>query len=561
VQQIGTTLGSNWQNAPSRPSIHDPRNTLLPWLCVTAVLGANILEAKKVGRLGDFSRAGVVVKLTRATLLRVLLAVALATMTGVGEGRADDKDSCRFQQSCPQPGPGSPGGGGSDSNNRVIWYVVGGIVAAVIGWAIKTQVFPDQPDPRTLPGQPPLVQLPPTPPAPPAPPLSGPPGGGGPAGPTGQALRRGFDLPEAGAPFVPNEIILDIPATVPTATLDAMAARHGMTRLESVTIRLTGRTLHRWRLASGSPLDMLRNVSATERLAAGGQVNFLYALAQDDAVPVNADQYAPQKLNLSEAHRLARGSRILIAVIDSEIDASHPDLSGAINANFEASADDERPHSHGTGMAGAIAARRNMLGVAPRAALLAVRAFSMRADSAEGTTFNILKGLDWAAAQGARIVNMSFAGPSDPRLREALGKANKKGIVLIAAAGNAGPNSPPLYPAADPSVIAVTATDADDKLFPGANRGSHVAVAAPGVDILAPAPGGGYQLTTGTSVAAAEVSGAAALLLERNPALTPAEVKKILMDTAKDLGPKGRDRDFGAGLVNALQAVTVVRPR
>jgi subtilisin family serine protease len=265
---------------------------------------------------------------------------------------------------------------------------------------------------------------------------------------------------------VPNEIILDIPATVGTAALDAMAARHGMTRLESVTIRLTGRTLHRWRLASGSPLDMLRNVSATERQAAGGQVNFLYALAQEETVPVNADQYAPQKLNLPEAHRLARGNRILIAVIDSEIDASHPDLAGAISANFEASADDERPHSHGTGMAGAIAARRNMLGVAPRAALLAVRAFSMRADSAEGTTFNILKGLDWSAAQGARIINMSFAGPSDPRLREALGKANKKGIVLIAAAGNAGPNSPPLYPAADPSVIAVTATDAND-CFPG----------------------------------------------------------------------------------------------
>ena len=212
-------------------------------------------------------------------------------------------------------------------------------------------------------------------------------------------------------------------------------------------------------------------------------------------------------------------------------------------------------------MAGAIAARRTMLGTAPQASLLTVRAFSIRADSAEGTTFNILKGLDWAAAQGARIVNMSFAGPPDPRLREALLKAGKRGIVLIAAAGNAGPNAPPLFPAADPNVIAVTATDVQDKLFSGANRGNHIAVAAPGVDILAPAPGGAYQLTTGTSVAAAEVSGAAALLLERNPSLTPGEVRRILMDTARDLGPRGRDRDFGAGLVNALKAVTAVKPR
>jgi len=132
---------------------------------------------------------------------------------------------------------------------------------------------------------------------------------------------------------------------------------------------------------------------------------------------------------------------------------------------------------------------------------------------------------------------------------------------LIAAVGNAGPNSPPLYPAADPNVIAVTATDSDDRLFRGANRGNYIAVSAPGVDILAPAPDGTYQLTTGTSVAAAEVSGIAALLLERNPSLTPDQVRKILMDTAKDLGAKGRDRDYGAGLVNALKAVESAKPK
>jgi len=109
-------------------------------------------------------------------------------------------------------------------------------------------------------------------------------------------------------------------------------------------------------------------------------------------------------------------------------------------------------------------------------------------------------------------------------------------------------------------VIAVTATDPDDAIFSGANRGDHIAVAAPGVDILAPAPDGTYQFTTGTSVAAAEVSGVVALLIERNPGLTPADVRRILMATAKDLGPKGRDRDFGAGLVNALQAVTAAKP-
>ena len=373
-------------------------------------------------------------------------------------------------------------------------------------------------------------------------------------------LRRGFDLPPAGAPFVPNELILDIPSSVPERTLDQIAARHTMTRVETTSFRLTNRTMHRWRInGSTSVVDMIRNVVG-ERQIAGAGANYLYALAEEQGVPANGDQYAPQKLNLAEAHRLAKGNRILVAVIDSEVDALHPDLAGAITANFDASAESEKPHSHGTGMAGAIAARRMMLGTAPRVGLLTVRAFSTKANSAEGTTFNILKGLDWAAGQGARVVNMSFAGPNDPRLREALAKAKQKGMVLIAAAGNAGPNSPPLYPAADPNVIAVTATDVDDSLFSGANRGKHVAVAAPGVDILAPAPDGAYQFTTGTSVAAAEVSGVAALLIERNPLLTPDEVKKILMGTARDLGPKGHDPGFGAGLVNALQAVMAAKP-
>src|SRR5262249_36682682 len=184
------------------------------------------------------------------------------------------------------------------------------------------------------------------------------------------------------------------------------------------------------------------------------QPNYLFELTQAQSEPANSDQYAPAKLNLVEAHKLARGNRILIAVIDSEVDASHPDLAGAIVGNFDASTDDERPHSHGTGMAGATAPRHNMLGTAPSVGLLTVRAFSMRANPAEGTTFNILKGLDWAAAQGARIVNMSFAGPADPRLHDALEKAYKKGMVLIAAAGNAGPRSPPLYPGADKNGIA-----------------------------------------------------------------------------------------------------------
>src|SRR4029453_8121293 len=123
------------------------------------------------------------------------------------------------------------------------------------------------------------------------------------------------------------------------------------------------------------------------------------------------------------------------------------------------------------------------------------------------TPFAILKNIEHAVSQGARVINMSFAGPADPGLARHLASARTMGAGLIAAAGNFGPQSPPQYPAADPNVIAVSATDADDNLFSASNRGNHIAIAAPGVDILLPAPEANYQVISGTSFAAAHVSG------------------------------------------------------
>jgi subtilisin family serine protease len=158
------------------------------------------------------------------------------------------------------------------------------------------------------------------------------------------------------------------------------------------------------------------------------------------------------------------------------------------------------------------------------------------------------------------VINMSFAGPRDPALARQIAAARKQGIVLVAAAGNAGPRAPALYPAADPNVIAVTATDADDKLFQAANRGKHIAVAAPGVDLLLPAPAGTYQVTSGTSFAAAEVSGIVALMLERKADIGTDGARKALTATAQDLGPKGVDTQFGAGLVDAYRAIVSLAP-
>ncbi len=198
------------------------------------------------------------------------------------------------------------------------------------------------------------------------------------------------------------------------------------------------------------------------------------------------------------------------------------------------------------------------MGSAPAARILAIRAFGTASNGAESTSFVILRGLDYAAAHGAQIVNMSFAGPKDALIERGIAALAAKGIVMVAAAGNAGAKSPPLYPAANPNVIAVSATDAQDRLFTASNRGGYIAVAAPGVDIFLPAPDEKYQMTSGTSFSAAYISGLAALVLERNPALKPDELRAILMKTARDLGAPGRDDLFGAGEADAYAAVSAV---
>src|SRR5262249_29659897 len=119
----------------------------------------------------------------------------------------------------------------------------------------------------------------------------------------------------------------------------------------------------------------------------------------------------------------------------------------------------------------------------------------------------------------------------------------------------------PAFPGADANVIGVTATDANNKLFRQANQGDYVSVASPGVDILAPAPADTYQLSTGTSIATAHVSGVIALMLERDPKLTPADARLILESTAIDLGPRGKDPQFGWGLVDPQKALAVVEDR
>ena len=358
--------------------------------------------------------------------------------------------------------------------------------------------------------------------------------------------------------LVPDEVLIEVSNSVSPQQINALLRRHRLTRVESKTFQLLGTTIYRLRAPDRRSVTAVVRALEADSLVASAQPNYLFTLQQNVAKAASEGdpaQYELAKLHLPRAHELAKGDNVLVAMIDSAVEISNPELAGSIVGTFDALGSSPKPHKHGTAIAGLIAAHGKLTGAAPAAHILAICAFNGTGASAEGTTFNILKGLDWAAANGARIINMSFAGPPDPAIHRSLAAAHKKGIVLVAAAGNAGPKSPPLYPAADPNVIAVTATDADDKLFPQSNRGRYIAVAAPGAQILVAIPDGSYEVSSGTSYSAAEVSGIVALMLERKGDLTPDKVRDILLVTAKDLGPKGRDIMFGAGLADAYGAL------
>jgi Subtilase family len=349
-------------------------------------------------------------------------------------------------------------------------------------------------------------------------------------------------------------------AEVDTVRADDLARRHRLTRIGSQELPFIGSAISLFRITDRRSVENVRTELAADASVRSVQLNFRYVLQDQKSVPAEGDpaQYALAKLRLPEAHALSRGSNVTIAVIDSGIDVTHPELADAIVESFDALGAKEGAHVHGTGIAGAIVSHARLMGSAPKARILAIRAFGAAANGAESTSFVILKSLDFAAMHGAQIVNMSFAGPKDPLVERGIEAAAAKGMVLVAASGNAGPKSPPLYPAANPEVIAVSATDAHDRLFPASNRGSHIAISAPGVDIFLPAPDGKYQMTSGTSFSAAYISGLAALMMERNPLLAPAEVRAILTRTARDLGLPGRDDLFGAGEADAYRAVTAV---
>ncbi|GID53527.1 S8 family peptidase [Actinoplanes couchii] len=381
-----------------------------------------------------------------------------------------------------------------------------------------------------------------------------------------------FAVPAGTADWTPVSYGL---TTAPEEIVPATVTEAQPARVVTTTIDADGRPVVSVRKATdkAAAVKLVADAQRSDD-AVGVEIDApIYALG----VPAGSDPYRDQqwdlaKIRTTDAWARSTGAGVTVAVIDSGVDADHPDLKDNVLSGYDAVTDKAGPttdgHGHGTHVAGTIAAvtgnEVGVTGIAPDVKILPVKVLS---DSGSGNMSDTAEGIVWAADHGAQVINMSLGGTTKvTAVSNAIKYARSKGVTVIAAAGNSRrEGSPTSYPAADAGVIAVAATDSADRIGPYSNAGSYVDVAAPGSSIVStyPTAKGSYTTMNGTSMAAPHVAAVAALLKSFDSTLTPDQIESALKKSAVDLGAKGADTDFGSGRIDAvaaLEAVTTKAP-
>jgi subtilisin family serine protease len=366
----------------------------------------------------------------------------------------------------------------------------------------------------------------------------------GPSSPASPAMDAG------GPPPADRQVMVIYPPGPPPVwarTSVDLAAIYNLRVIYSWTMTSIGEHCVVFEVPAGrSAPDLARRLAADRRVESAQAVETFVTLApQGKRDPYAHLQHSYQALRLDQAHRLATGKGVRVAVVDTGVDFDHPDLRERVTVANNFVDRGERTFTtdiHGTAVAGLIAASVNdvgIVGVAPGAEVYALKACWQQPPAAREAvcdSYTLAKALDFAIVKGAQILNFSLGGPPDPLLGRLIGVALSKGIVVVAA--NGGPARD--FPATHPGVIGIVGSD-DLKGSPAVPAAGNAAggsgLAAPAVDILTTIPKGSYDFFSGSSLAAAQVSGLAALLLEKDPTLTPARIAEIVRKTARPLNP------------------------
>ena len=282
--------------------------------------------------------------------------------------------------------------------------------------------------------------------------------------------------------------------------------------------------------------------------------------------PLYDQQWSDRSVPYSPAWACTQGSGIDIAVVDTGVDRSHPDLAahtttgaGALGGSGTVSPGTGGidPHGHGTHVAGIAAASAGnglgIAGVAPMATIIPVRVLG---ETGSGWNIDVAAGITWAVDSGAEVVNLSLGSTwRSSAVSNAIAYAVSRGVVVVAAAGNDGPSGAKHYPGADANSIAVGSVDENLQISDFSTHGDYVDVSAPGSAILSTYLNGSYATLSGTSMATPYVSGVVALMLGTHPTLGPAQIRARLTSTADDAGPNGPDQAFGYGIVDPVRAI------
>ena len=376
------------------------------------------------------------------------------------------------------------------------------------------------------------------------------------------ALLAGF-LMSAGAHAAPSEkvrLLIKPKLEMSETALHALLSAHGGEEARTIP-GVETRVVEVPRQTALKLLQVLKNRSEVEYAEPDATAHAF--ASTNDPYFTNGSQWYLSKIQAPSAWDLNTGApSVVVAVLDTGVRASHPDLAGKVLAGRDFADSDSDPtdeNGHGTAVAGLIGAASGngtgMASVAWKTSILPVRVLGK---DGSGSHSDIADGIVWATDQGADVINLSLGGTgSSVTLQNAVNYAWSKGVVIVAAAGNNG-DSVPCYPGACTNVVAVSATDSSDIRTSWSNYGSYIDIAAPGSNILTLSGTSSYGAMDGTSFSSPLTAGVVALMRAANPALSNANIVNALLTNADDLGASGKDHDFGYGRINARRAVAAV---
>jgi len=358
------------------------------------------------------------------------------------------------------------------------------------------------------------------------------------------------------AHWVPGRLLVQPRAGLPEAEFEKIVKQHGgkqVGKIEGINVRIIQLPPQASEKAVEALLKRNKHLKFAERdmLVRPGSTND----------PYYSSAWHLPKIGTPNAWATSTGSAVVVAILDSGVDPSHPDLVSKLVAGwnaFDGNTDTRDVYGHGTKVAGAAAAAtNNSTGVAAVAGGASIMPIRVSGTDGYGSWSAIASGLTWAADRGARVANLSFYGiETSSSARSAAQYMKNKGGLVVTAAGNYG-REETITPS--DTMITVSATDSGDNLTSWSSYGSFVDIAAPGAGIYTTVNGGGYGAASGTSFASPVTAGVVALMMAANPALSGAEIEKRLYASALDLGVAGADKSFGHGRVDAAAAVLAAK--